>query len=126
MAESIDNLAFNKRDRAIYVFDLPDGIRGQDSFIKESVGLVKLELAEEIRAGDRAGANMASMAYNMAKIALVEIDGRPLNKADGEDDRVFDKCDPQIRQLIMEAHAELSTPMVGASKKFLASRRMKV
>ena len=126
MAESIESAAArSKRSRVVYVYDLPEGIRGQDDYIKESVGLQKLELGEEVRAGERAGTNITALSFAFAKASLVEIDGRPLNKADGEDDVVFDRCDPAIRQLILEAYADMSTPPAGASKKFLASRRMK-
>ncbi len=112
-------------DRVVFEFDLPPEIAGTDDYIKKSVGMVKLKLSEETKCGERAGINVTALSYLFAKAALYEVDGRRLNKGEAEDDKVFDNCDPTIRQLILEAYADISTPSGGASKKFLASKKMK-
>lgn len=114
-----------KRDRVIYEYDLPEEMVGQDDFVKKSIGLVKLEMSEEIAAAERANGNQARLAYAWARYALWEVDGRRLNKAEAEDETILERTDPQIRELILAAYADVSTTKDGVSKKFLGSRKIK-
>lgn len=119
-------LNVQKRNRAVYEYELPEELAGQDQYVKKSIGLVKLEMSEEIAAAERASGNQARLAYAWARYALVEIDGRRLKKEEAEDETILEHCDPQIRALILEAYADMSTAKDGAQKKFLASRKIKV
>jgi hypothetical protein len=115
-----------RRDRPVYEYDLPEEIAGQDEYVKKSIGLVKLEMSEEIQAAERANGNQARLAYSWARFSLVEVDGRKLNKGEGEDETVLEHCDPSIRELILSAYADMSTTKEGVTKKFLASRKVKI
>ena len=124
--EALPNIRTKTQDRPVYEYDLPEEMVDQDDFIKKSIGLVKLKMREEITASERAGGNQAKVAYNWARFALVEIDGRPLNKAEGEDERVLEHTDPAIRELILQAYSDMSTAKESVAKKFLKTRRVKV
>lgn len=116
----------SRAPRPVYVFDLPEELAGQDEHVKQSVGLVKLTLDEEMQALARAAGDSIKMAYYCARASLVEIDGRKLNKGEAEDESVLRHADPVIRQLIVAAYGEISTTSEENSKKFLASKRVKV
>jgi hypothetical protein len=113
--------------RPIYVFDLPPEIvELNDSFIKKSVGLVKLTMREELAALDLAGGSAAKAGYYMVMAALVEVDGKLLNKGDGEDEKVLNGTDPAIRSLIVEAQTDLGGAAKKSADTFLKSRKVKV
>lgn len=113
--------------RPIYEYDLPEEVQKLgDKYVKKSIGLVKLRMDEEIASAERAGGNQAKLAYNWARYALVQIDGRPLDKANAEDEIVLSNCDPLIRELILEAYADISSNPKETTKKFLGSRKVKV
>jgi len=126
-----------KRERAIYEYELPEttynedgsvkelGLAGQDEYIKKSIGMVKLEMSEEVAAAERAAGNQARLAYAWARFSLVEVDGRKLNKAEAEDETVLERTDPAIRELILTAYADMATAGDGVAKKFLGSRKIK-
>ena len=115
------------RSRAVYVYELPDEIKIlNDEYVRESIGLVKLTMDEEMSGAERAAGVQAKMAYNWARSALVEVDGRPLKKDEAEDEAILRNTDPVIRDLILEAYADISTNPKEVTKKFLKSRKVKV
>src|SRR5262245_47211917 len=95
--------------RPVYEYELPDELAGCDDFVKKSVGLSKLKMSEEIAASSNAGGNQTKLAYAWARAALVEVDGRRVDKSEGEDERILENTDPQIRELILSAYADMST-----------------
>ena len=116
-----------KRERPIYVFTLPPELVAlDDEHIKVSFGLVKLDMDEEIRSTGHIKGNQARMAYNFARYALVEVDGRAINKAEGEDEKILREIDPILRSEILEAYSDISTAPEGVSKKLKASRKIKM
>lgn len=113
--------------RPVYEYELPDEVKKLgDKYVKSSIGLVKLRMDEEIAAAERAAGNQAKLAYNWARYALVQVDGRLLNKGEAEDEVVLMNTDPQIRELILEAYADISSNAKDVTKKFLGSRKVKV
>jgi hypothetical protein len=119
--------AAKKKERPVYEFTLPEELVDlQDEHIKISFGLVKLDMDEEILSTGHVRGNVSRLAYNFARYALVEVDGRKINKADGEDERILRETDPIMRAQILEAYANISTATEGASKKLMASRKIKI
>lgn len=112
--------------RAIYEYTLPEELEGQDSLVTKSIGLVKLRMSEEVRCADRAGSNQVKLSYLFLRDALVEVDGRKVNKAEGEDEAILENCDAAIRSLLLEAYADMSTAEAKVTKKFLGSRKIKL
>lgn len=127
MAEALPNIRTKAQDtRVVEEFELPEELQNVDEHVKKSIGLVKLKMSEEVAAGERAGSNQLKLAYNWARYALVEVDGRRIKKEDGEDETILEHTDPTIRDLIVQAYAEISTSGAGVTKKFLKTRRQKL
>lgn len=116
-------------DRIVYEYDLPDEcVALDDKYIKKTIGMRKLKMSEEIAATERIKGNQSKLAFNFARYSLVEVDGRVINKSEGEDETILENVDPAIRELILTAFADMSSikdENGGVTKKFLASRRTK-
>ncbi len=113
--------------RPIYVFELPEeAVELDDRYIKKSVGLVKLKMQEELKALDLAGGSAARAGYFMVLASLVEVDGRPVRRDEGEEEMILNNTDPMIRSLIFEAQSELAGSTKEAAKKFIGSRKVKI
>jgi hypothetical protein len=113
--------------RPIYVFDLPPVEAALDDlYIKKSVGLRKLTMHEELEASDMSRKNSSRAGYCMLIKALVEVDGRTLDKANAEDERIVNNTDPSIRSLLIDAYTDLAGASEDSSALFLKSRKVKV
>ncbi len=113
--------------RPVYIFDLPEEAQAlDDEYIKKSIGLRKLTMQEELQALEMAHNKPAHAAFYMLVTSLVEVDGRAVNKGDGEDERIVNNADPMIRSLLVDAQASLSGPTNVSKDAFLKSRRVKV
>jgi hypothetical protein len=112
--------------RAIYEYTLPEELQGQDNFIKKTIGLVKLKMSEEVKCAERSGSNQVKLSYLFLRDALVEVDGRKVNKGDGEDETILENCDAAVRSMLLEAYADMSTVENKQVKKFLGSRTIKL
>lgn len=114
-------------NRPVFEFDLTDELVAlDDPYIKKSFGLVKLRMEDEVKAATGVSGNAAKLSYNMAKASLVEVDGRRLNRAEGEEETVLNHMDPAIRAIILDAYADLCSVEEDAAKKVRASRKIKV
>lgn len=114
-------------NRPVFEFDLPEELTVlDDPYVKKSFGLVKLRMDDEVKAATGVSGNAAKLSYNMAKAALVEVDGRRLNRAEGEEETVLNHMDPAIRSVIMDAYADLCSVEESVAKKVKASRKIKV
>lgn len=120
------NLANRPHTRPVYEYELPEELRDKDEYVKRSIGLCKLMMSEEIAATERAAGNQARLAYTFVRFALAEIDGRKINKGEAEDETILERCDPQIRELMLTAYTDMSTASGTDTKKFLGSRKVKI
>lgn len=98
-----------------------------DPYIKQSVGLVKLTFQQEVEAAEiaKGGSQMRAGFYVLVQ-SLVEVDGRRINKGDGEDERILNNTDPAIRDLIASAHRSLTNASVEEEQLFIESREVVV
>lgn len=112
-----------KKDRPIYVYDVPPAC--EDAEV-QSVGLVQLTTGEELMAAKRAHGDNFKLAYELAKQCVVEVNGEKVGIADGSVDTAWGKMAPQTRNLVMGEYAKLHAPPEGAEEAFRASRRVKV
>lgn len=127
MEAALQRAQERSHDRAVYEYELPEEIQAlKDRYVQKSVGLVKLRMDEEITAAEKAGSNQAKLAYTWARFALYEVDGRRVKKDEGEDETIITNTDPLIRELIVEAYADLAANTKETTKKFLGSRKVKV
>jgi hypothetical protein len=113
------------RNRVVYTYDVPQILhRGDDPVT--SVGLVELSADEEMLATKRARNDGVRLAYELAKQSLVEVNSKPVSVVDGSSDTVWNRMSPQVRNLVLQAFAELHTPPEGAIEVFLKSRQARV
>lgn len=111
--------------RPVYVFIVPDHLKCEN-IVQQSVGLVKLSPEEELKASKRAGENAYALAFELAKASLYKVDGRRINIAEAEDELVWKKIDPELRQLILTAYNKLHSPEEKVAKDFLDGMKMTV
>lgn len=116
-------MADGKKDRPIYVYDVPPEC--EDAEVK-MVGLVQLTTGEELMAAKRAHGDNFKLAYELAKQCVVEVNGDKVSVGDGTVDIAWNKMAPQTRNLVMGEYAKLHAPPEGAEEAFRKSRRVKV
>lgn len=113
--------------RAIYEFDLPEELVAlQDKYVKKTIGLRKLTMREEMDALDRSGGSSAKAGYLMTLTALAEVDGRPVDRTNAEEEVIMNNTDPQIRSLIVDGYTNISGVTQKQTDTFIKSRRVKV
>jgi len=111
-----------KPARPTYRYTIPSRI-GSDV---RKVGLVQLTSNEELMATKRSRNDTARLAYELAKQALVEVDGERVGVADGSVDKAWDRLLPKVRTLVMSAYAELHAPQEEDVSDFLQSQQVQV
>lgn len=90
-----------------------------------SIGVVVLTPNEEKTAMRRCQNDPPAMAYELAKAAMVEFNGKPLVDHDGSKDKAFSEMGPKGRRLLLEAYGDLTGVEDDDVTGFLASRRVK-
>lgn len=123
----MDGMFTKPDDRPVYEYELPEELQKlNDKYVKKSIGLVQLKMSEEVSASNTAANNQTKMAYNFLRMALVEVDGRRIDKSIGEDETILENTDAVIRSLMVDAYADVGGASPATTKKFLASRKIKV
>jgi len=112
-----------KPARPVFRFTVPGSL--QKEGITE-VGMVQLTSNEELQATKRARNDTHRLAYELAKQALVEIDGTRVTAADGSIDTAWERMHPKLRTLVMTAYGELHAPEKEDIDSFLKSQRVEV
>lgn len=114
-----------KAARPIYTFKLPPSLAAECG--TESVGLVQLTAGEELMASKRSAMDQIQLAYELAKEALREVDGKPVSTADLSADAWWDdQRNTKIRTLVVSAYNTINAPNAGETKDFLASCSIRV
>ena len=129
MADKAMNLAEHIRDtstpeRQMYEYDIPPKMAKTTGIT--SVGLVQLTADEEITSAKRARNDNMRLAYELVKASLVAVNGKKVSLADGSADTAWNKMDPKVRALVLQAYAELHNAPEESVEDFLASRKVKV
>lgn len=114
-----------QESRPVYTFPVPEELKVPDH-IEKTVGLVKLKPREELRASKRADGDAYTLAYELAKAAMYKVDGKLVNVGEGEDEMLWGKMDPMLRQLILTAYNKLHSPDDGVAKSFLDGMKVTV
>lgn len=108
-----------QRGRAVHTYEVPAIIEGD----VRTVGLVELTADEELMATKRSRADNVRLAYELAKQSLVEINGQQVTTADGSSDKAWTTMPPKVRNLVLQAYADLHAPPEGAIEGFLQTRQ---
>lgn len=105
-------------DRVIHRFEIPASIPGD----VRSLGLVEITAQEELHAEQRCKGSPDKRAAEMAKSALVEVNGQRVQFADGSVDRAWNNLHPKVRTLIASAWVKLHLASDDEVDSFFASR----
>lgn len=108
--------------RPVHYFTIPKTVANGI----EEMGFVQLTSSEELQATKRSHNDMGRLAFEMAKQALVEVNGEKVNLRDGSSDAVWNKMDPKVRTLAVAAFGHLHTPEEEDVNSFLKSQRVEV
>lgn len=111
-----------KSSRPIFEFDLPPSL--SNGYV--TIGMVQLSAREELMSAKRAQGDTHRIALELTKEAIREVDGKRVTTADGTVDDIVEKADPRVRQLMMQAYADIHNPSDQEEAVFLKSRRVKV
>lgn len=109
-------------DRVIHRFEIPASIPGD----VRSLGLVEITAQEELHAEQRCKGASDKRAAEMAKSALVEVNGQKVQFADGSVDRAWNNLHPKVRTLIASAWVKLHLASDDEVDSFFASRTSSV
>lgn len=110
--------------RPKHVFQIPAGMAEATGV--SSVGLVELTAIEEMQATKKAGSDTMRIAFELAKSSLVEMNGKPLSRANGEHDSAWQTMHPKIRSLVLQAYTRIHQPESDEVEGFLGSATVEV
>ncbi len=113
-----------QNERVVFTFDIPEKFRNEAA--RETVGMVKLTGAEEELASRKARNDTTRLAYELVRTSIFKIDGRVINRGNAEGDKLWNRIDPKLRQLLLAAYADLHTPEDDETEDFLESRKEEV
>lgn len=113
-------------NRTVYTFTVPKKLQGtndeeQGTMKVETVGLVELRGGEEIEAAERAQNNLVRGNVELVKAAVRWVNGKAVHSYDGSVDKVWNRCDPRVRGLILNAFQRIHTPEKIDTETFLGS-----
>ena len=111
-------LSIPKVERTIHRFTVPDSVPGDI----RSLGLVELSADDELRVEARCRGNTDKRAQEMAKAAIVEINGDEVTVADGSADSAWSTMHPKVRMLVMSAWLKLHLASDEETAAFFGSR----
>lgn len=110
--------------RAMHVFTVPASLR--DAVGVSSIGMVELTPREQGMASKRGGLDPMAIANEYAKESLREVNGKPVNAADGSIDAFWEKAHPKLRTLITTAYDALHMTTNQEASDFLKSKEVVV
>lgn len=113
----------DSRARTTYV--IPESLR--DSTKKPAeVSLRQLTADEELQAARAGRFDVLKSQYEATKLMIVAIDGKAVSIADASVDSFWERADPRVRNLLVEAYNRMSSPTRGEQDDFFKSARIEV
>lgn len=108
----------NRQARVVHRFTVPESVPGD----VRSLGLVELTAEDELRVEARCKGMPDKRAQELAKAAIVEVNGQPVNVGDGTCDSAWAGMHPKVRMLVSSAWLKLHLASEEESAAFFASR----
>jgi hypothetical protein len=105
-------------------YTIPESLRWDGG--PTSIALRSLSAGEEIQASKVGGLDFTKTQYDAVKRAICEADGKPVNYANGEVDKLWEQAGPKMRALFVKAFNKLTSPSEQEDGDFFASRSVKV
>lgn len=112
-----------KQPRVVHVFDIPASL--QKHGVK-SIGLHELTPRDEQIAAKRAGGDKNRLALELVQQSLAEVDGQTVSTGDGSAEAAMAGMHPKLRNLVMEAYADIHIPGDEVTSDFLQSHKARV
>lgn len=111
--------------RAVHTYTIPDSLRNGSNPNPARIGMVQLNADQELMASKSGKFDYMKAQYAAAKLSIVEFDGQRV-PPDGTVDIWWDKADPKLRSLVLQAYNKLSSPSVEEDESFFGSEEVKV
>jgi hypothetical protein len=113
--------------KAIHTYTIPESLRSapNGSPSPTKIGMQQLNADQELMASKTGRFDYMKAQYAAAKLSIVEFDGRKVDP-DGTVDIWWDKADPKLRSLVLQAYNKLSSPSTEEDESFFGSEEMKV
>jgi hypothetical protein len=105
-------------ERPTYRYTIPETARGFETDPR-TFGLRPITASEERRANEIAEGTKAPLAPELVRLAVCEIDGKPVDANSAE---WFDLCSPKVRQLVFQAFSKVNRPTDDEEAAFLGSQ----
>lgn len=119
-------IAAARAARPVYTYNIPKSLRGEEEAGPSSIGLTQLTAGQELTAAKIGRFDLTAQQYAAAKLSIVQLNGKPINNNEGDVDKFWDKCDPKLRSLIMQAYNRLTTPAKEDEESFFTSEQIKL
>jgi hypothetical protein len=116
--------ASGQNQRQTYSYKVPPKLAASTGI--ESVTLVELTADEEIAAAKRSRNDNVRLAYELVKSSLVGVNGKQVSLADGTADAAWNRMDPKVRALALQAYASLHNAEEEDVADFINSRSVNV
>ena len=108
--------------RPLYEFDIPAAL--QEVAGGKAVGLVQLQVEDEVRITDLAEGNRSKLLMLQLRYTVATLDGRVLGKDSPEVEALI-RSDQKVRNLLIAAYGTIAMPSDTEVNGFLASMRVR-
>lgn len=111
--------------RAVHTFTVPESLRNGNDPNPAKIGMQQLNADQELMASKSGKFDYMKAQYAACKLSIVEFDGKRL-PPDETVDVFWDKADPKLRSLLLQAYNKLSSPSDEEDAAFFKSEEVKV
>lgn len=115
--------ATQEQVRQVHTFDFPKGVI---TTAAQSVGIHEITADEEVTGTTRAKGNAARVGYELAIQSLAQVNGKPVNLADGSADKAWKVLSSKQRLLAVAAFNHVNAVEESELQGFLSSQRVQV
>lgn len=111
--------------RVIHRFEVPKACRGEGD-APTSIGLYELTAREELGAAKQAKNDPVRLAAALVRASLATWDDKPVDRAGGEDETLWNQMGARLRNLVMAAYAKVNTAGEDDTSDFLGTHQARV
>jgi hypothetical protein len=117
-----------KASRLIRQYTLPESLRSDDPSVPrpKTIGMRQLSAEEELMASKIGRVDYMRAQYAATKLSIVEFDGKPIDHGTSALDIFWERSDPKVRSLLLQAYNRLSSPSKEEEDGFFESETAKV
>lgn len=115
-----------KQGRPVHTYTIPESLRDKSGLVPAKVGMVQLTAEQELLASKLGQYQLLKAQYAATKLSIVEFDGRAVNASSAEVDKFWERVDPRVRNLLLQAYQKLATPSDDEEADFLKSEEVRV